>query len=434
MIRQILTILVVLTAFCACNNNKNQNSSDNSDIREIKTSANLITNQKLFEGIELPVYTEKIKSGEAKTLKMPTGAEIKIPADAFANKEGENIKGEVTIKYKEIKSPADMIIENIDMTYDSAGQTYQFVTAGMFDLRAYSGDEELMLRRDKKIEVSYISDKKGDFAFYRNDGGWKYEGIPRENIPLNAIPGNEQKIVPLIPVLANSEKDLIIDIKTDHRKFPELAVYKNLLWKYNGKLSNSEVAEILGYPISNISLSISGVKGEYIYRFSSNNQNFEFAVRPVFTPRLMKEAMKTYESLARRENSFKTKRTVDVTSLGLMNYDAIYHRSDALVAKVEFKVKKNDHIKVEGLPLFHITGEDNVLVNISNRDQITYSKALNNKFVAVLPDKKVAVLGTSDFLKTVNALKNGQKLVLELNEIEAGIKSPSELNQIISDL
>lgn len=426
--------LLIIVALIACNSNKKE-ESDDARVEEIRTNARFISSEKLFVGLELPLYTEKIKASREKKLIMPTGAEIKIPADAFVDKTGKDIKGEVTIKYKEIKSPADIIIENIDMTYDSLGKNYQFVTAGMFDLRAYSGDEEVKLKTGKSIEVSYISNKKGNYGFYYNESGWKYAGSPKENIPLNANAENSPNSGILLPVAANASEDLIIDIKTSHKNFPELAVYKNVLWKYSGELSTKEVSGILDKPVANSALLASNKTGEYIYKFKTSVGNYEFPVKPVFSPKAMKEALKAYnEMIAGKENNQKIKRIVDVTRLGLMNYDAIYHRSDAMLVSIDVKIKNNEQTQVKGLPLFHITGEDDVLVNISDKREIYYSKELNNKIVAILPGHKVAVMGTKDFVKAMQSSSKGKTVILELDEMETQIKSVGDLNNIISAL
>jgi hypothetical protein len=431
-----LAVILLVATLSACNSNKqNQNQNELSLVDEIKTEAQFISDQKLFEGVSLPVYTEKISVSGDKTLKMPTGAEIDIPANAFIDRHGNEIKGDVTIKYKEIKSPADIIIENINMTYDSAGQTYQFMTAGMFDLRAFSGDNELLLKEGKSIEVSYLSDKPGHYNFYHYDKGWKYAGVPKENIPLNAGIKESKTTGMLEPTQVNTEEDLIVDIKLDHKRFSELAIYKKVLWKYAGDLGNEDAIEILRKPVSKTSLEASGKKGGYLYKFSTASGNFEFPVKPVFSEKAMKEAMKAYQaSQSKPDPTPQIKRTIDVSRLGLMNYDVIYKYPNPMVVEVEFTIKNNENQKVEGLPLFHITGEDNVLVDISKQKQITYSKKLNNKFVAVLPGKKVAVLGTSGFLKTINEKGKATKILIELTELEEQILSGSDLNRIISGL
>jgi hypothetical protein len=434
MIKLSVFTLIVFIALFGCNNKNKENAADDAIVSEINTNARFVSSEKLFEGVELPVFVKKINSKKAEKLVISSGAEIKIPENAFVDKDGNDVKGDITIQYKEIKSPADIIIENIDMTYDSLGKSYQFATAGMFDLRAYQNDEELLLKQGKTIEVSYLSKQKGNYQVYYNDNGWKYSGIPKENIPLNANVGDDAVTGVLSPTAANLSEDLILDIKTSHKDIPELAVYKSVLWKYAGDLSKDELASMLGKPVSNTSLMPAKKKGEFLYKFTNKEGSYELVVKPVFSPKAMKDALNTYKSVvSNKEKSQKVKRTVDVTRLGLMNYDVIYHRSDAVLVKVNFKIK-NKETQVRGLPLFHITGEDNVLVNISNQNDIYYSNSLNNKILAVLPGRKVAVMSTSSFIKSMKNRQTGEEIVLELDEIETTINTSDDLNNIISEL
>jgi hypothetical protein len=139
--RKITLFLVSISFLFACNNSSTENT--NTLVEEITTDARLISTLKsTFEGVSLPQFVQNVETSKSTNIKTNTDAEITIPENAFVDKEGKDVKGEVTVKYKEIKSPSDIIIENVDMTYDSAGTTYQFQTAGMFDLRAYAGNDE----------------------------------------------------------------------------------------------------------------------------------------------------------------------------------------------------------------------------------------------------------------------------------------------------
>lgn len=430
----IIMMLALTSLFFNCNGKKDSSQTEIAQ-NERDTSNTFIPAVKLFSGIDLPVYKEKIKPDKDQKLMMPTGAEMKIPSGAFVDKHGNDVKSEITIHYKEIKSPADIIIENVDMSYDSLGKTFQFATAGMFELRAYSDAGELSLKQGKSIELSYISNQSGHYNFYYYDKGWKYQGSPKENIPLQHTMDADPEVGLLMPTPVNTEKDLILDIKINHRNFPELSVYKNILWKYSGKLSAEEVGQILQEPVSGTSLAAGVKKGEYLYKFSTAKGKYEFQIQPVFSAKLMKEALDSYHaSLAKSSKQQGIKRTVDVTKLGLMNYDVIYQRPDAIMVKVDFKIKNNDGLRVQGLPLFHITGEDNVIVNITDTRDIYYSQAQKNKIVAVLPDKKIAVLGTADFIKAMQKSPNLKQVLLELIEIGESVKSHDDLNSIISGL
>jgi len=433
MFKEIWIILLIVSVFMSCNSANNQNATkENMD--ESGQNASLIFGHQLFDSLELPVYVENIEANKGKQFIIPTGAKIKIPLNAFVDNSGKDVKGIVTIKYKEIKSASDIMIENVDMTYDSAGQNYQFATGGMFDLRAFSGNEELRLKKDKNIEVSFESDKRGNYNVYNFDNGWKYQGMPKAVVTINdGIKESGPEYGLLVPTAVKPDEDLIVDIKISTKSLPELAMYKNVLWKYTGKLKNAELIEMLGSGVANPGISRASKGGEYIYKFSTKKGNFEIPVKPVFSPKALREALKTYQTLAANKN-YKPKimRTVNVSQLGLMNCDYMFSRPDAITVKADFKIK-NSTVNVKGLPLFFITGQDNVLVNISNNKPITFSKLLSNKIVAVLPGRKVAVIGTADFLQAVEN-KIGKQVIIELTEMDKYIESPDDLDKIISRL
>jgi len=428
-------IFIGLSFLFACNNSSTENR--NTITQEIETDARIISIEKsTFEGIQLPEFVSKIDVTKRAKLETRTDAEISIPEDAFVDKNGNNVIGDVTIKYKEIKSPSDIIIENIDMTYDSAGVTYQFQTAGMFDLRAYAGNDEVFLKDGKNIEVSYVSDKQGDYNVYYYDGdNWNYQGISKDEVPLNSNILPKNSIISLKPVKTDPDNDLVLDIDASHKHIPELNIYKKVIWKYNGDLTNNEVTQILSSRVYKTSIAPSGLKGKYNYNFKTSKGEYSFLVTPVFQPKAYKKAMQKYESsMAQNNVSSKVRRKVNVSQLGLMNYDILYHRSDALLVNADFRIKDEPETKVKGLPLFHITGEDDVVVNASNSQELYYSAKLSNKIVAIFPDKTVAVIGTNDFLKTVSKGMNGQKVIFELQKMENPVNSPGDLDKIISSL
>jgi hypothetical protein len=431
--QKVTLFLVFIGLLFACNNS---NNNSNTIATEVTTDAHLLSVAKhFFEGVSLPQFVQKIETKRAINLKTNTEAEIVIPENAFVDKNGKNIDGEVTIKYKEIKSPSDIIVENIDMTYDSAGVTYQFQTAGMFDLRAYSGNDEVFLKKGKNIEVSYVSNKPGNYnIYYYNGQNWENQGVSEDEVPLNANVLPKNAIVPIKPVKVNPDNDLILDIDASHKHIPELAVYRKVIWKYNGDLTNEEVVKILSSKVFKNSITQTSIKGKYLYNFKTSGKEYSFSVAPVFQPKAYKKAMREYEAtLAQSSAPKKTVRKVKVSQLGLMNYDILYHRSDALIVNADFKIKDEPETKVKGLPLFHITGEDDVVVNAQGARKLYYSKNLNNKIVAIFPDKTVAVMGTDDFIKAAGKKVNG-KAVFELQRIDKPINTPGDLDQIISSL
>lgn len=434
--KNIVLPLLILCLLFACNNQEQE--AENTVVEEIEMDARLIAKaEPTFEGINLPIVEKKIKTSEAVEIEVASGTRILIPDNAFVDKNGQDVTGEVIVKYKEIKSPSDIIIENVDMTYDSAGVTYQFQTAGMFDLRAFSKGEELSLKPGKKIDVEYVTDKKGDYnLYYYGDNGWDYRGVSTNELPLNAEVDRTSLPMPLKPVKTNPDTDLILDLKLSHKHIPELAIYRKVIWKYDGDLSHTEVGQILSSKVYKTEIVPSGLAGKYHYNFKTTKGEYQFPVVPVFHPVAYKKAMKKYNERFAQTNNVpvKVKRKVSVSNLGLMNYDRIYHRSDAQIVNASFAIKDEPETKVEGLPLFHITGEDDVVVNIKNNRGIYYSKNLKNKIVTVLPDKTVAVLGTKSFLEQLEQSQDKSNVSFELEKIDKAISSPTELDNIISSL
>ncbi|CAN5340000.1 hypothetical protein BH09BAC1_BH09BAC1_23020 [soil metagenome] len=65
---------------------------------------------------------------------LPSGTIISVPANAFVDAQGNPYTGEATLKYREYTDPVAIALSGIPMTYDSAGVSYTFESAGMFDL------------------------------------------------------------------------------------------------------------------------------------------------------------------------------------------------------------------------------------------------------------------------------------------------------------
>lgn len=121
------------------------------------------------------VYTTSAKTGGL--IEYPSGTKIFIPANAFVDANGNKITGNVTIDYREFRDPVDIIISGIPMKYDSAGQSGDFESAGMFELNASVNGQEVFLAPGKKVDMEFaVVDTASTYNFYVLDekDGWKY--------------------------------------------------------------------------------------------------------------------------------------------------------------------------------------------------------------------------------------------------------------------
>lgn len=108
----------------------------------------------------------------------PSGTKIFIPANAFVDANGNQVKEEVTIDYREFRDPVDILVSGIPMVYDSAGQKGDFESAGMFEINASVNGKEVFLAPGKKVGVEFaVVDTASTFNFYRLDPatGWEYQ-------------------------------------------------------------------------------------------------------------------------------------------------------------------------------------------------------------------------------------------------------------------
>ena len=103
-----------------------------------------------------------VDANQKTILKYQTGSIIKIPNDAFVDKNGKPVFGKVIIKYREFHDPADFFVSGIPMTYDSAGVQYHFESAGMLEILAFQKGKPVFVDPAKKIVIEMVSSQGDD--------------------------------------------------------------------------------------------------------------------------------------------------------------------------------------------------------------------------------------------------------------------------------
>ncbi len=82
---------------------------------------------------------------------------LSIPSGAFVDKNGKTVTEDITIAYRSIRSPEEILSSGIPMDFDSGGQTNLFKTNGMFEIRAYSGNEEVQIKNGSSLSLNYLT-------------------------------------------------------------------------------------------------------------------------------------------------------------------------------------------------------------------------------------------------------------------------------------
>ncbi len=155
--------------------------------------------------------TFSFDAAKGDSLKMPNGTQIQIPANAFIDSTGQIVTGEIKFTYREVHDPVDIFLAGVPMEYDSLDEKGYMQTAGMFEVRAYAGDQELRLADDKQISLKMASYEAGsDYNFYtfnEDSASWQYEGYtaPEENSNIAEIKEKIRELEPKHPFPLNKD-------------------------------------------------------------------------------------------------------------------------------------------------------------------------------------------------------------------------------------
>ncbi len=204
----------------------NQNPEENKSTQNPVTDENTITYKEdspcikpPIKEADVPFTSYMIKNEEGGKIVHHSGSEINLPAGIFTV-DGKPVVGDVEIRYREFRDPADFILSGIPMTYDSAGTKYHFESAGMLEIRAFQDGKEVQI--NKEIEVNFASDY-GDtkYNFYKLDeskDNWVCLGKDKVSETKNSDPNNN----------STSDKGKLIAFKDEELKEvkKEIAILK----------------------------------------------------------------------------------------------------------------------------------------------------------------------------------------------------------------
>lgn len=144
--------------------------------------------------LQVPFTTLEFRAEEGYSYTYPrSGTKLTIPANAFVDPNGKVVKGIITLKYREFRDQADMAFSGIPMFEGRQ----QFVSTGMFELRAFQNKVKLEARETNPIEMDFkLTERLPNTNFYElNDRTqqWKKLGEltdGQQGTPTTVAPDN----------------------------------------------------------------------------------------------------------------------------------------------------------------------------------------------------------------------------------------------------
>ena len=245
--------LLFLSIGCQSESNSNSATNDGSDVvTETNDSLSIYYKQiaaidKPLTHLDIPFQEFDYNNNRGNTFQLETGTRIQIPKNGFEDTDGNQIKKNIKIRYRELHSISDIMLSGIKMTYGDS----DFESAGMFEIRAFSGSNELKLRDNKSIAIDMASYREGNFnSFYMNEGNAEWELLGESTITANQ---HKQERLDLIDQSVNElnqvchiepreyqQGDLIFDLDYQLNTHRELELFNGAMWMIVGGKAEEE--------------------------------------------------------------------------------------------------------------------------------------------------------------------------------------------------
>jgi len=282
---------------------------------EVETKREIIVP---IESMEVPMSSYTLNAGTGGKIKH-NGTTITVPENAFTDGEGNLIKGEVELKYREYHRLSEIFLSGIPMQYDSAGANFTFESAGMFEINAYQNGKKLRTNPSSVIEVQMASINDGDYfnKYYFNEASGNWEYISKDNAIITSLVGsdtlsptqimsrlteiqdNMARIDAMRPKApAKRDPELFsIRIKFDKDQFPELKFYGNVLFQVLEDDNDPGVSfrtKYDGVEWDDVTLEKEG--SHYLLTFFKDMEPHKFKAIPVMDDATYSSAMINFEA------------------------------------------------------------------------------------------------------------------------------------------
>lgn len=329
---------------------------NNTTYKPASTASRLFINRP-YSNLDVKFSSYIVNAARGGELTHPSGTKIRIPANAFAGQDGKAVDGKVELKYREFRDPVDFLVSGIPMSYDSAGTTWQFESAGMMEILAYKDGQQLNVNDGKIIEVEMPSKYDGSkYNLYQLDTAarnWIYKGkdkIKREpksspvteehhvitsaDVPaaadeafdaaqqpevkkieteIAAIKKDIEKIEqqkPKEPAKAHSDRHKF-NLEVDPKEFPEIAVYKGMVFEVGAENKNFS-KEMYKVVWDDAVLSEGSKKGvNYKLTLTKGEDKKTIIVYPVLTGKNYEAALAEYNDKFKKYESALSVRKAD---------------------------------------------------------------------------------------------------------------------------
>lgn len=295
-------------------------------------------------GAGVPLSAFSIDTKRDTAVVYNTGSSIIVPAKAFLDEKGKPVEGKVELRYREFHDPFEVMLSGIPMHYDSAGERYQFESAGMVEVLAFKDGQPLYTNPDAPIKINMLSRNTDDKfnVYYLDTVGrkWDYLGkncqanggnkpMLNEQIAQRYLQEAIKQVEQQMPQQAKAGlQHFTIDYNSN--EFPELASFSNVQFEVDPKDKDYHP----GYASitwSDVNISKHGDGKRYTVQFSNETESHSFTVTPVLEGKDYEKAETELEmkmldyTIALRDKKVSKKQQEDIL---LANYQQLTTKAE----------------------------------------------------------------------------------------------------------
>ena len=228
----------------------------------------------------------------------PNGTHVEIPAEAIIDKNGNNVRGKVEFRFREMHKAREIFLSGIPMQMNN-NRDKHLQSMGMVEMRVFDGDEELMLKEGHQINVDLATESEPgaeyNLWYLNKDLDWEQDGAfetvnnVRREMAINNLPTPVKPIKPL--------EDIFFQLASDDN-MPHLKVWNGVDWTLLPGQNNNTFYRAMRINWDKIEIKeINKRKKRYRISFSSKKKDhkgniFSESISVLATPKVHKKDMK----------------------------------------------------------------------------------------------------------------------------------------------
>lgn len=405
-------------------------------------------------------------ASQAQVLVTKKYSRITVPAGSFERKDG-SAPANVKVVFSEYQTAGEIIASELPMTYvDDKKDTILFESAGMFEIRAFEGENELKIKPGKQISIELSTPAAGKFNFYAlndNTRSWSEKAKDLSPVPNRFLQAQEEQLKELEALtvekpkkqVALKEADKLFDIKVDTKDYPEFAEMPGVLWKYAGaKGKKDPIADPAVFLKAYDFMQLRPKEGsELIYEvdFRSKKDTVSIDLAPVFKGKAAERnqertaaklekfnaLLKEQEALRQQNrNESKLLRQFNISELGVYNYDRQLKDEQAIPILAEFTFDGKAHADFPLAAVYLIPKGKLAAVIYTQETAALF--AINpyerNQLVAITGENDVYVLSDAEIRKLKPGAFRNKRKVFDLKKAAKPAKTGNDIDQILAGL